>query len=53
MDITSIPPDKLNEFAKAMGQRGGQTTLDKYGKEHFKNIRKLSRGRKTKDETRK
>lgn len=27
-------------IAKALGKRGGQTTLDKYGKDHFKKISK-------------
>ncbi len=48
MDITSIPADKLKEFASAMGKRGGEATKARYGTEHFKNMRKLSSGRKNK-----
>ena len=46
MDIHEIPPDKLKEWAKALGKRGGLATKEKYGTEHFKELRKLSRGRK-------
>jgi len=33
------------KLAKALGKRGGQATLKKYGPEHFKKLRKLSSGR--------
>lgn len=31
-----------SEIAKELGRRGGQSTSKKYGKEHFKNMQKLS-----------
>ena len=50
MEIHDIPPDKLKEWAKIMGRKGGLSTLNKYGPEYFRKLRKLSRGRaKTKD----
>ncbi len=42
MDISEIPADKLKEFASAMGKRGGKSTLQKLGKDHFTRISKLA-----------
>lgn len=38
MEIKEIPADKLSEFASIMGKMGGQKTLHKLGKDHFKRI---------------
>lgn len=38
-----MKPDHLKKIAKELGQRGGQKTLEKLGKEHFSKIGKAKK----------
>lgn len=41
--FSSEKPEEINSFAKALGQKGGQTTAKKYGTEHYKKISALGK----------
>ena len=46
--------EDIKKYLSKLGKKGGKATLDKHGKEHFKNISKLGAdarwGKKKKDE---
>ncbi len=48
-----IPEEALTrsvrKYMSALGKKGGPATLAKYGREHYVNMRKLSKGRKSTD----
>jgi hypothetical protein len=49
MDIKSIPPDQLHEWAVRLGKRGGEKTKEMYGISHYKEMRSKSKGRRKVD----
>ena len=45
IEVHDIPVDKLSDWAKALGRRGGLATKEMYGTAHYKEMRARSRGR--------